>query len=132
MNKYFSLIIISFALLSCNQNVTESKKDILLKGEWRIKESEKPVKTFQNGVKFSSDGQVFHIDSQGHIVPPHNRIEFKVSADTLTLVDYKYTPEVLYEKGTTIYLINKVDKEELVLEELHPELGNTISYENLK
>lgn len=117
------ITLIGLFLGACTGNEKTDKTKIienLTHGEWRIKDSEEPFLRFDSGLKFSSDKQVFFLDSQGHVIPPHHEHIFTVHGDTLKIVDYKYEPHLIFEEGTDVLLIKELTKEKLVLEALHP------------
>ncbi|WP_123776113.1 hypothetical protein [Brumimicrobium aurantiacum] len=137
MNKLktwlFSGSILLFA--SCDFEAGGSNEieteEILETGRWKLIESDKVFKNFQSGLKFSKDNQVFSIDSQGgYVASPHERI-YTLSADTLRIIDYRYEPNFLYEKGTNILLIKELTEDKLILESIHPEPNAKLSFEKI-
>ena len=133
--RFFILIFIGIFFTSCNEgNKVSNEQKIeatLLKGEWKLVSTEKPFLRFQSGLKFSDDGQVFNIDSQGHIVPPHHDRIYKIYGDTLSFVDYKYLEKVRYEQGTDILIIKKLTDKEMVLKLIHPGIPNELTFINV-
>lgn len=133
--KFLTFIIIGLLFVSCKEGTDSSRDkdvfDILNDGSWRLVESEKPFKRFQNGLKFSEDNQVFMIDSQGQIVVPMHERLFTISGDTLKMVDYRYEDRFIFSRGTDILLIEELTSERLVLNAIHPEGPNKLILENL-
>lgn len=129
------MIFIGIVLTSCNEkDVISSKQSVeetLLDGEWRLVSTQKPFDRFQNGLKFSKDGQVFNIDSQGKVVPPHHERIYRVYGDTLSFIDYKYLKKARYNKGTDILLIDKLTEDEMVLKVIHPGKPNVLTFKNV-
>lgn len=132
--RYILLLFIGILFTSCNEENTISHKEqvaaTLMEGEWRLISTEKPFKRFQSGLKFSADGQVFNIDSQGHVVPPHAERIYKIYGDTLTFIDYKYLETLRYDKGTDILLIKKLNEDEMILEAIHPDPPNKLTFKH--
>ncbi|MBW7866705.1 MAG: hypothetical protein H3C31_00100 [Brumimicrobium sp.] len=132
----FLILLFSFLFLfSCtnhSENKPIDKRQLLLQGEWRLVQSDKPFKIFRVGMKFSEDSHVFAIDSQGHTIPPTHEIEYSIQEDTLKIVDYKYDVNTIYEKGTIIFIIKEISQDKLVLEMLHPDTPNQLIFEDLK
>lgn len=124
----------TLVMVSCGGTDKQANplNDQLLDGNWRLMVAEEPVRMFQSGLKFAEDGQVFFLDTQGHVVPPHHEQKFKLAGDTLTIIDYKYEEHVIYEKGTSIGLIRTLTDEELVLEMIHPKKDARIYFKNMK
>ncbi|MFA5573830.1 MAG: hypothetical protein WC994_02115 [Brumimicrobium sp.] len=116
------IFIFFFFLSGCveRNGSTITKKDKLLDGEWMLVSIDEKYPFIRNGLKFSEDNQVFHIDTQGHTVPAHNIEIYKVYGDTLEIIDYKYEPQFIQEKGTHIFLIKELNQDELVLECIYP------------
>lgn len=125
-NKEMKVLVIALVGLffaACTDTGKSDKATIienLTQGEWRIENSEEPFSRFDHGLKFSPDKQVFFLDSQGHVIPPHHEHIFTVSGDTLKIVDYKYEPHMIFQHGTDVLLIRELTKERMVLEALHP------------
>ncbi len=133
--RFLLLISIGIFFTSCHEEATVSDEENvvtqLLKGEWILMATEKPIKRFQSGLKFSEDNQVFNIDSQGHVVPPHAERIYKIYGDTLAFIDYKYLEHKRYEKGTDILLIKKLNDDEMVLKVIHPDASNELTFKNV-
>ena len=133
--RFLLFLFIGLFFTSCQEEVIstdeENIESKLLKGEWALIGSEKPFNRFQSGLKFSEDEQVFNIDSQGHVVPPHAERIYKIYGDTLALIDYKYHERKRYEKGTDILLIKKLDDKEMVLKVIHPNAPNELIFKNI-
>lgn len=131
--KLFSVFLgLGLFLVSCGPNDDNSKektKELLNQGQWELVSSEKKTTRFQSGLKFSEDKQVFYVDSQGHIIPPHHKNEYSVSGDTLKIVDYRYEPQIIYDQGTDILIIKELNEEKMVLEAIHPEGPNELVFE---
>lgn len=94
---------------------------LLQDGSWELTSTQERSKRYRYGMHFSEDKQLFYLDSQGHIIPPHSEIIYAVSGDTMRVVDYKYEEKFIHEKGTDIYVIQKLNNDELTLEALFPE-----------
>lgn len=134
--KLFSIFLaLCFLLTSCGDNADANKKNtksLLKKGEWRLTSSEKTFSQFQSGLKFSPDKQVFLLDSQGYVIPPHHKQIYNLSGDTLTIVDYKYEPQFIFERGTFILLIKELTEDEFIAELIHPDKGNVLRFKKVK
>lgn len=132
--KLFSIFLfLSLFFTSCANNANEKEdiKKLLKTGEWKLVSSDKKFNHFQSGLKFSPDKQVFFLDSQGYVIPPHHKQVYEVSGDTLMIIDYKYEPQILYERGTFILLIKELTEEEFVGELIHPDKGNVLKFKQL-
>lgn len=136
MRGFFLVFLILSIFYSCDfQNLnsnTQSIEEFLMDKEWILVSSDEPTKRFQSGIKFSSDKQLFNIDSQGHIIPPQHEQIYSITKDTLVIVDYKYEPQFIYEKGTDILLVEKISENQIQLKILHPNGPNTLIFENLE
>lgn len=133
--RFFLFIFIGIVFNSCNEkDVASNEQSVemtLLNGEWRLVSSEKPFNRFQNGLKFSEDGQVFNIDTQGKVVPPHHERIFRIYGDTLSFVDYKYLEKARYVKGTDILIIKQLTEDKMILEVIHPGETNELIFKNV-
>ncbi|WP_133122190.1 hypothetical protein [Brumimicrobium salinarum] len=131
----FHFILLFFVLLiSCTNEKSniDNVKEQLMDGSWRLVESEQPFKRFHSGLKFSQDGQVFNVDSQGRIVVPLHERMFYIASDTLKLIDYKYESKFLETNGTELLLIEELNEEELVLNIIYPIGPNKLTFQKQK
>jgi hypothetical protein len=110
-------------------NELKETEDLLERGKWVVESIDVPLKTIKNGIVFSKDKQVFYVDSQGKLVPSLREIVYEVKQDTLRIVDFKYSLNKRFEKGTTIGVIRELNEETLTLDLHHPE-KNTIVFVN--
>ncbi len=128
MRYTFSLILM-LTLLSCTNESRVSDKDemevLLEEDKWVVESIEFPMERIRQGIKFSDDKQVFYIDSQGKVIPTYNEIVYELNEDTLKIVDFKFEPRFLFEKGTLISLIESANTERITLKVIHPK-ENTI------
>lgn len=121
--------ILMIFVFSCNNisttnDITISEK--LVGGIWYVEFIKYPMKSIQSGLQFVSNKQVFNIDSQGRTIMSIHPNTFEISGDTLTLVDHRYNKAAIYEKGTEIFIINKLSENRLVLDMIHPQKDNQI------
>lgn len=129
MRIYLVVFVILFSIVSCEQSRSsdaDKVEDLLENGKWVVESMDVPLKRVKSGIKFSQDKQVFYIDSQGRIIPTHKKSVYEVKGDTLRIVDFKYEPRFLFEKGTLIALIKHLDNESIELDILHPEENKLI------
>ncbi len=131
--RLFGLFCFVLLLGACGEveNTKEniSRVDLLVDNMWMLNATENSQDLISYGVKFSKDKKVFYIDSQGRIIPTFHDIGYKIEQDTLRIVDFKYEQKYLFEKGTRIFLIKTLNKEELILKMIHPE-ENEYYFEN--
>lgn len=126
--RYWSLLVSClFFLIGCQPEEEQSstREDILENGKWVVESITVPMERIKEGIKFSKDKQVFYIDSQGRVIPTYNEIVYELKGDTLRIVDFKYEPRFLHEKGTLVTLIKEMKEDYIELEVIHPE-KNTI------
>ena len=133
--KLLFFVFIGLIAISCQEEggsyVDKDSKDILYEGNWRLVDSEEPFDQFQTGLKFSKDGQVFNIDSQGQVVIPMKERLFSIKEDTLKFVDYRYEERFLQSRGTLVFTIEELTKDRMVLNVVYPEGPNHLVLENL-
>jgi hypothetical protein len=133
--KFLTLILVGLLFVSCKEQMDSSRdrdvEEILNDGDWRLVETEKPFSRFQKGLKFSTDNQVFNIDSQGQVVVPMHERLYSISGDTLTFVDYRYEERFIFNRGTDVLLIEELTKDRMVLNVIHPEGPNKLILENI-
>lgn len=122
MVKLIALFFLVSLFVSCTHTVDDKDDKLILlqEGTWLLKNAKRPLVEFQKGLKFSPNNKLFYVDSQGYIVPTHNDIYYSLDGDTLRFVDHKYLKEIRFEKGTHVFLIDKLSEDSLVLQLLHP------------
>lgn len=128
MRKLVYLFIGSL-LLSCSAEETPSngdkRIDLLYDGKWVVSEFEGEKNRLGIGVVFSPDKQFFNLDSQGRVVPTHHKIIFDLKSDTLQVVDFKYEQKYIKEKGTLVFIVEKLNENSLKLNSIHPDTTST-------
>ena len=132
MKRYFSLMLIAFLGFSCSEETSSQgneTEDLLERGKWVVESIDVPLETIKNGIVFSQDKQVFYVDSQGKLVPSLREIVYEVKQDTLRIVDFKYSTNKRFEKGTMTGTIRDLSEETFTLDLHHPE-KNTILFVN--
>ncbi len=127
--RYTLSLLLMLTLFNCTNDSTVSEKDemevLLEQDKWVIESIEFPMERIRQGIKFSDDKQVFYIDSQGKVIPTYNEIVYELNEDTLKIVDFKFEPRFLFDKGTLISLIESANTERITLKVIHPK-ENTI------
>ncbi|WP_159038647.1 hypothetical protein [Brumimicrobium mesophilum] len=133
--RFLLLMFSGLLFLSCSEQagsfVERDREDILDDGNWILVESEMPFDRFQSGLKFSSDNQVFNVDSQGQVVVPMHERLYSISGDTLKFIDYRFEERFLFSRGTDIFLIEELTNDRLILNVIHPEGPNQLILESL-
>jgi hypothetical protein len=110
--KYLSLFLLSLLLFSCGEPKEES---ISIIGSWRIIEKNGKEVKVQDGYQFAEDYQYFAMNTQGRPITRFHPKYWNMSNDTLTLVDMNFEERFRDTKGTTKYLIIRLEKDRLEL-----------------
>lgn len=128
MKNYIYLLSIFF-FVSCSEAETKSKDDemvdYLTSGKWSVVEFDGDKNNFKLGIVFSPDKQVFNLDSQGRVILTQHEKVFNLNNDTLQIVDFKYEPRYIEEKGTLVFKVNELDESNMVLKSIYPDSTST-------
>lgn len=129
------LLLFGIVVFGCTEEKQISNvntMDALLQdGSWELTGTKERSKRYRYGMHFSEDKQLFYLDSQGHIIPPHHEHIYTLSGDTMRVVDYKFEEKLIHDKGTDIFIIKKLNKDHLILEVLFPE-ANMLELKKIK
>lgn len=121
-----SILFLIFACSAPEEEMTVEQQ--LQKGAWVLVEAENTPVNLLRGMIFSDHNHIISIDSQGHSIPPSHDINYSIYGDTLKIIDYKYIPQVIFEKGTFMFIIEDLTEDEMVLQLFHPEPKNRLVY----
>jgi hypothetical protein len=127
---FFSLIF----LASCSDGESKSKEDesvgFLTNGKWNVVQFDGEKNRLNIGVVFSKDNQIFNLDSQGRIVPTHNKKVFEVKSDTLRIVDFNYEKKFIHNKGTLVFRIKELTDSKMILKSIYPDSTSAYTLKN--
>lgn len=129
--RIISFIIIAFLISSCNEKKSSSKEE-LVEGQWKIIEIDGEEVNVLEGIHFAPNRQYFKVDSQGKMVPRLIEKIWSVDGDTLKMVDYNWEPEFIEENGTSIFIIQELTNEVMILEDVKNFKGQVIKYKKRK
>lgn len=125
----FQYLFITLLFVGCSTDQSNSNKeseiDLLTDEKWVVSEFNGKKNKLGKGVVFSKDKQLFNIDSQGRIIPTHQKQIFDLTNDTLRIIDYKYEERFIEEKGTLVFKVKELNDQILSLSSIYPDTTST-------